>query len=102
MRMVGGTASLFYYGTDTLPLRRASGDNPDQPIYRNKCPESGILYLKWRLYRDQAKAAMNACHVERTRRLLEDIARRLAKDDDQESRIIRERIAKLLEKLGAA
>jgi hypothetical protein len=81
---------------------RASGADHDQPVFRNGHPESGVLYLKWELYRDQAKAAIEACQVAQTRKVLEDVALRLAEEDDQESRIIRERIAKLLEKLGLA
>ncbi len=79
---------------------KASGDNPDQPVYRNGSPASGILYLKWALYRNEAKAAIAACHIARTRKVLEEAAGKLAQLDDQESRIIRERIAVLAGKLG--
>jgi hypothetical protein len=44
---------------------RASGANPDQPIYRNGNPESGVLYLKWSLYRPEAEAALAACQAEK-------------------------------------
>jgi hypothetical protein len=37
---------------------RASGADPDQPVYRNGNPDSGVLYLKWSLYRAEAKAAI--------------------------------------------
>ena len=80
---------------------RASGANPDQPVYANGNPEDGVLYLKWCLYRAEAKAAIDACQIERTLKVLVEADLKLARDypDDQEARIVRERIAGLLEKL---
>ena len=38
---------------------RASGVDPDQPVYRDGNPESGVLYFKWKVYRGEAKAAID-------------------------------------------
>ena len=83
---------------------RASGADPDQPVYRDGNPDSGVLYLKWALYRAEAMAAIEACQIERALKVLAEADRKLARDypDDQEARIVRERIAVLVGKLGEA
>jgi hypothetical protein len=62
----------------------ASGANPDQPVYRNQCPESGILYLKWSVYRTEAEAAIRACRVNSTRDLLKRLTAPYTGDPDGE------------------
>jgi hypothetical protein len=52
---------------------RASGASPDQPVYRNGNPESGLLYYKWQVYREEAHAALTACHAEGLAEALRDL-----------------------------